>query len=92
MDFLKRLIASDFWEWISTVMKHRQEAILKQLGSVEIGADARAMLTGRLIEDRFFENFPVNSLQFYKGMEQQTQDEKRENIIPKTVFPDITTH
>lgn len=99
LEFLAKFVSSDTWKWFEEIIKIRHETILKELSSPKTTADGRAMLTGRLIETKYFLDFPVRSFDYYKGMEaaQKTENAQatktqREAIVSKHAFPDIVTH
>lgn len=100
LEFLARFVSSDTWKWIEQVIRARHDAIFSELNNPKTTADGRAMLTGKLVESKYFLEFPVKSYQYYKGVEAMKQqaestimtDQQKETMVAKTAFPDIVTH
>lgn len=93
--FLQELLKSNFWEWIETVLRGRENTVYTELLNSKTSADGRAMLTGRLLELRYLLSFPMASLQFFKGQEEAAKlasQEEREELISKVAFHDVITH
>ena len=96
MRFLAKFVSSETWKWFEEVIKARHEIILKELAGSKTTADGRAMLTGRLIETKYFLDFPLKSFDYYKGVEEMRKtaeatatQSQREGLIAKVAFPDI---
>ena len=96
LDFLAKLVSSETWKWFEQVIKAKHEAIFQELNNPKTTADGRAMLTGRLLETKYFLDFPLRSFEYYRGQEAlrkaafaDANENQRTSMINKVAFPDV---
>ena len=88
LDFVRRLLNSEFWKWIVERLEARERNVFKELTNPTTTADGRAMLNGRLIEIKDLENFPMTTL--IQLEDQQKQTKQTENGIDDSQIRSFT--
>lgn len=96
LSFLAKFTSSDTWKWFEQVIKSKHEAIFQELSNSKTTADGRAMLTGRLLETKYFLDFPLRSFEYYRGQEAlrkaafaDANSAQQNAIINKVAFPEV---
>lgn len=91
LDFVRRLVNSEFWKWILERLEARERNVFRELSSAATTADGRAMLTGRLLEIKDLENFPMTALGHLEDQKKQfvTEDDTIQTGVRGFEAPNI---